>query len=35
MAKKYLTKPCQIEAVQWTGDNFEDILNFVDRDKLS
>ena len=27
--KKYRTKPCEIEAIQWTGNNEEEILSFV------
>lgn len=29
MFKKYRTKPCEIMAMQWTGDNFEDIRWFT------
>lgn len=34
MIKKYVKKPVQIEAVQWNGDNIEEIKKFVDKDKL-
>lgn len=27
---KYKTKPCTIEAIQWTGENWTEIMNFVD-----
>lgn len=29
MVKKYKTKPCEIEAVQWTGDNEQEIQIFT------
>jgi hypothetical protein len=29
MIKRYKTKPCEIEAIQWTGQNFEEIRDFV------
>lgn len=29
MVKKYKTKPCEIEAIKWTGDNFEEIAKFT------
>lgn len=29
MVKKYKTKPCEIEAIKWTGDNFEEISKFT------
>lgn len=29
MSKKYRTKPCEIEAVQWNGSNLEEILDFA------
>lgn len=29
MVKKYKTKPCEIEAVQWTGNNIKEILVFM------
>lgn len=32
MVKKYVKKPIQIEAVQWTGDNFKDLYNFAGND---
>lgn len=28
MVKKYKTKPCEIEAIQWTGNNIKEILVF-------
>ncbi len=31
---KYKTKPCEIEAVQWTGLNLEDIKEFVGENLL-
>jgi hypothetical protein len=27
--KRYRTKPCEIEAIQWTGKNLEEIAKFV------
>ena len=30
MVKKYVKKPIPIEAVQWTGDNFEELYIFSD-----
>lgn len=29
MVKKYKTKPCEIEAIQWKGDNLEEIKEFT------
>ena len=29
MIKRYKTKPCEIEAIQWTGRNDKQILDFV------
>ena len=29
MIKKYRTKPCEIEAIKWTGNNFEEIFKFT------
>lgn len=29
MIKRYKTKPCEIEAIQWTGENLEDIISFA------
>ena len=26
---RYVKKPIPVEAIQWTGDNFNDIYNFV------
>ena len=28
--KKYIKKPIPIEALQWTGDNKQEIINFID-----
>lgn len=27
--KRYKTKPCEIEAIQWDGSNVEEIKNFI------
>lgn len=27
---KYVTKPCEIEAVRWTGNNKDEIIKFTD-----
>lgn len=32
MIKKYRTKPVEIEAVEWTGDNREEVEHFVGSD---
>ena len=32
MIKKYSTKPTVIEAVQWTGTNIQEILDFCGKD---
>ena len=29
MIKRYLKKPVQIEAVQWTGDNLQEVTQFL------
>lgn len=29
MVKRYKTKPCEIEAIQWNGDNLDEIRKFV------
>lgn len=29
---KYKTKPCEIEAIQWTGNNLDEIIDFVKDD---
>lgn len=29
MIKKYKTKPCEIEAIKWDGDNFKEIAEFT------
>ena len=35
MVKKYKTKPCEIEAIRWSGSNFNDIEKFTgDKSKL-
>ena len=34
MIKKYRKKPVVIEAVQWTGENIEEILDFVGLDGI-
>lgn len=28
----YITKPCEIEAVEWTGNNISEICKFTDKD---
>ena len=28
MVKRYKTKPCEIEAVQWNGDNKKEVFDF-------
>lgn len=30
MIQKYVKKPVIIEAVQWTGDNLQEVINFID-----
>ena len=35
MIKKYIKKPVEIEAVQWTGNNLEEIYDFVGIKNLS
>lgn len=32
MVKRYRTKPCEIEAVQWNGDNEQELLDFTKGD---
>lgn len=32
MIKKYITKPCEIVAVEWNDDNFEEISEFTNYD---
>ena len=32
--EKYRTKPCEIEAVQWNGDNLDEIIQFADKKNL-
>lgn len=32
MKKKYIKKPILIEAVQWTGDNFNELYDFAGND---
>lgn len=34
MIKKYRTKPCEIEAIQWTGDNINELLDWGQGDIL-
>lgn len=29
MVNRYKTKPCEIEAIQWTGKNEKEILDFL------
>ena len=29
MIKKYKTKPCEIEAIKWDGNNFEEVSKFA------
>ena len=29
MIKKYIKKPVEIEAIQWTGNNLDEIISFV------
>lgn len=29
MVKRYKTKPCEIEAIQWNGDNLGEVKGFV------
>lgn len=29
MIKRYKTKPCEIEAIEWNGSNFEEVSNFA------
>lgn len=29
MVKKYVKKPIPVEAIQWTGDNFDELENFA------
>lgn len=29
MIKNFVKKPVKIQAVQWTGDNYDEIVNFV------
>ena len=29
MIKKYKTKPCEIEAIKWDGNNFKEIIEFT------
>ena len=32
---RYRTKPCEIEAIQWTGFNLKELQEFVDNDSLT
>lgn len=34
MIKTFVKKPVEIQAVQWTGDNYDEIENFVGRNGL-
>ena len=34
MVKKYRTKPCEIEAIQWTGENLIELLDWGQGDIL-
>lgn len=34
MVKKYRKRPIEIEAIQWNGNNIEEVNNFVDKDQL-
>lgn len=34
MVKTFVKKPVEICAVQWTGYNFDEIANFVERDEV-
>ena len=29
MVRKWVKKPIEVEAVQWTGDNWEEVFDFV------
>lgn len=29
MVKRYRTKPCEIEAIQWNGDNLKEVGEFI------
>lgn len=29
MIKTFVKKPVQVQAIQWTGDNYEEIIDFV------
>ena len=33
--KKYIKRPIAIEALQWTGDNIEEIMAFANKDIIS
>lgn len=33
MVKRYKTKPCEIEALQWTGENHEEMFDFFTEQK--
>lgn len=32
---KYITKPCEIEAVEWTGKNATEILQFTNTENVN
>ena len=34
MTKTFVKKPVAVQAVQWTGYNFDEVANFVGRDGL-
>jgi len=34
MIKKYKKKPVIVEAIQWTGHNTKEVLDFIGRDKI-
>ncbi len=34
MIKSFIKKPVMVQAVQWTGDNWEEIAEFVGKDIL-
>lgn len=34
MIKTFVKKPITVRAIQWTGDNFEEVVDFVEKDIL-
>lgn len=30
MVKTFIKKPLEVQAVQWTGDNYDEICNFIE-----